>query len=188
MNFVINPSLIVHFTNALDVFFHVRAGYAKSQITFRCAATRWSVTRFSVPRSPAAGGIKRRWANSPTSPTAGPVAGHAAGLAASPAAGPVQRATRSPSMTDSLRGQLVAVFPDHILLSWHQDRSRIFPRSRHRQITAFVPQHRRQATTANNPVEVKGRHILEQLAADGYVVFTPSRRVGTRNITPDANR
>ena len=55
-----------------------------------------------------------------------------------------------------------------------------FKKRGHHQITAFVPQWRRQAPRGDKPIV--DQHILEELRDEGVLVFTPSRKVEGRNI------
>jgi len=57
----------------------------------------------------------------------------------------------------------------------------------HTNLTAIVPQWRRQvALTSKYPM--KDQSLLEQLSTEGFVAFSPSRRVGNTNIIPNDDR
>jgi len=51
----------------------------------------------------------------------------------------------------------------------------------HTKVVALVPQWRRQAPTVDHPVS--NHHLLEILKDKGTLSFTPSRRIGNRNIS-----
>merc|ERR1712055_1044099 len=57
-----------------------------------------------------------------------------------------------------------------------------FKRRGHGDITAFVPQYRKKAGQA------RGRNILDKLERDRVLVYTPSREVDGRRITPYDDR
>ncbi|CAL1529337.1 unnamed protein product [Lymnaea stagnalis] len=54
-----------------------------------------------------------------------------------------------------------------------------FRRRGHDRITAFVPESRRYS---ENRAPIRGRRLLEKLSDDGYVKFTPARRVNGKTI------
>ena len=55
-----------------------------------------------------------------------------------------------------------------------------FVQKGHQQVTVFVPSWRKEASRPETPIS--DQEILYQLEREGYLVFTPSRRIGTRKI------
>lgn len=62
-----------------------------------------------------------------------------------------------------------------------------FRKRGHEKITAIVPQWRRQLSL-HSQYPIENQELLEKLSEEGFVAFSPSRRVGTRNITPYDDR
>ena len=57
---------------------------------------------------------------------------------------------------------------------------RWFLQKGHQQVTVFVPSWRKEASRPETPIS--DQEILYQLERDNYLVFTPSRRIGTKRI------
>ena len=55
-----------------------------------------------------------------------------------------------------------------------------FVQKGHQQVTVFVPSWRKEASRPETPIS--DQEILYQLEREGYLVFTPSRRIGARKI------
>ena len=56
-----------------------------------------------------------------------------------------------------------------------------FKQRGHSKVVALVPQWRRQAPTVDRPIS--DQDLLETLKEQGTLTFTPSRRIGNRNIS-----